>query len=248
MNITEIESLPEAEAKNLAEESAVIKGYNIYFVDLGGYYGYSVLFYKNNHAIYHANDYELHHKGRSKEELRTMYEKRANNIMFTDDEIISPIKTYDEYNTKRNFLHNYYAMSEDYISIFHLTGTTEEEAIRKKKLNTEYKYFNAVGFCYMKDKAFVDHHMWLLEQLVGQEEKRNNDYEYLKAAFMYEMYNHEYAINYYQRNWDTLSCFGDIEFVDSDDMHEYFKQLGFNDVQKKAYIDARREVLAKEYA
>jgi hypothetical protein len=64
MNITEIESLPEAEAKNLAEESAVIKGYNVYFVDLGGYYGYSVLFYKNNHAIYHANDYELHHKDR----------------------------------------------------------------------------------------------------------------------------------------------------------------------------------------
>lgn len=56
------------------------------------------------------------------------------------------------------------------------------------------------------------------------------------------MYNYEYAINSYQRNYDTLSAFGNVKWHgDNDDPEDYFKDLNFTETQKNAYYAARKQ-------
>lgn len=66
------------------------------------------------------------------------------------------------------------------------------------------------------------------------------DYEFAKDAFKYEMNNHEYHINYYQGDWDTMSCFIDIEFKD-EGTEGYLARSGWDEQTKKAYRDAKNE-------
>lgn len=65
-------------------------------------------------------------------------------------------------------------------------------------------------------------------------------------AFMYEMGNHEYHINY-EGDWDVLSCFGlndnVCEYEDSKDVDEYMDAMGLSPVTKAAYHDARGDFL-----
>ena len=58
------------------------------------------------------------------------------------------------------------------------------------------------------------------------------------------MANHEYAINW-QGNWDVLSCFGKIRYVENDDFNSYFRQLNFKPVQIKAFLAARCEYMRR---
>lgn len=48
-------------------------------------------------------------------------------------------------------------------------------------------------------------------------------------AFVYEMCNHEYAINYYQGDWDVCSCFCKCEYGDDKDWRDYLKEGGYGD-------------------
>lgn len=72
------------------------------------------------------------------------------------------------------------------------------------------------------------------------------DYEHAYDAFMYEMGNHEYHINW-QGDWDVLSCFGlddDVcEYEDGKDVDEYMDAMGLSPVTKAAYHDARGDFL-----
>ena len=62
-DIHRIEALSEHEAQTMALDTEAIKAHSVYFVDFGGYFGYSCLVFRNGHHIYYANDYELHHSG-----------------------------------------------------------------------------------------------------------------------------------------------------------------------------------------
>lgn len=72
------------------------------------------------------------------------------------------------------------------------------------------------------------------------------DYEQAYDAFMYEMGNHEYHINY-DGDWDVLSCFGlndnVCEYEDGKDVDEYMDAMGLSPVTKAAYHDARGDFL-----
>lgn len=72
------------------------------------------------------------------------------------------------------------------------------------------------------------------------------DYEQAYDAFMYEMGNHEYHINY-EGDWDVLSCFGlndnVCEYEDGKDVDEYMGAMGLSPVTKAAYHDARGDFL-----
>ena len=72
------------------------------------------------------------------------------------------------------------------------------------------------------------------------------DYEQAYDAFMYEMGNHEYHINY-DGDWDVLSCFGlddDVcEYEDGKGAEEYMDAMGLSPVTKAAYHDARGDFL-----
>lgn len=67
--------------------------------------------------------------------------------------------------------------------------------------------------------------------------------DFAVSAFYYEMANHEYHINSYQGNYDVISCFGDIEYDESDDYREYFRQLGWSESLKASFLKARRKFL-----
>lgn len=69
--------------------------------------------------------------------------------------------------------------------------------------------------------------------------KLMRDAEFAEDAFLYEMNNHEYGINC-QANYDVLSCFGTIEWVESDNPKEYFEQLGFEKENRNAFMRARK--------
>ena len=242
-NIDSIDDMTEEMAKEIAIESMEIKGHNIYFVDFGDRFGYSKLVFKNGHHIYHANDYELHHrgnswcKGKTREELREWYIQGANNILFTEEELGEPLKDYQEYSRKRHFLHNYYGMQVDYVSIFCCNPTEQQQKEFEKK--TKDMIYNPIAFAYMSDAEFVKHHIELLNILEKAKEDTDNNYEYLKNAYLYEMHNHEYGINW-QADYDTLSAFGNIQYHGGD-MNAYFEELNFTELQKQAYLDARKQ-------
>ena len=237
-NIDNIQALIETEAQAMALETMQIKEHNIYFVDFEGYFGYSCLVFKNNHHIYYANDYQLHHsKEDRKEELKQIYIEGLNNKIFTESEIAEPLKDYDEYRRKSYFIHNYYGMRVDYISIW---GNPKDHPNFEEEVSG--MTYNPVAFSYMSDADFVKHHIELLETLEKAKAETSGNYEYLKKAFLYEMYNHEYGINW-QADWDVLSCFGKIEYRSESDeaLEKYFTELNFTEVQKRAYLDARSQ-------
>ena len=236
-NIGDIENITEKEVQEMSIEKMKIKEHNIYFVDFGGYFGYSKLVFKNGHHIHYANDYELHHKGKTKEELREWFIKGANNILFTEEEIAEPFTNYDEYNRKRHFLHNYYGMRTDSVSIFCCNPTEQQQ--KEFELKTKNMTYNPVAFAYMPDAEFVKHHIELLKTLEIAKNEASKNYEYLKSAYLYEMHNHEYGINW-QADYDVLSCFGNVEYHDTD-LNTYFDELKFTDLQKQAYLDARKQ-------
>lgn len=238
--IREIEAITENQAREMSSDMMVIKEHNIYFIDFGGYFKYSFLVFKNNHHIYHANDYELHHKGKTQEELKALYINKANNILFTEEEIMGPIKDYEEYVRKDDFLHNYYTQRADYISCFGIFDTKEEEKAHEEKVKG--LTLNRVGFCYMADKEFVKHHVALHKQLEIAKAKMQDDYDFLKDAFLKEMYNYEYPINW-QGNYDVLSCFGNITYNSEDNFDKYFDELDFTETQRRAYVSARSQCL-----
>lgn len=240
MNIDEIEELTEKQAKEMALEHIKVKGHDIYFVNLGEYFGYSVLVFLNGGYLYHANDYELHHHKKTESELRELYLEEMNNILFEENEF-NKISSYDDYQRKSRYLVNHYAMQKQpYISYF-FYGTEEERARRKEIIKNMYD--NKIGLCYMDDEQFIKKHYELWNNLQNEVEKLEKNYKYLKSAFIYEMGNHEYQINY-QGDYDVLSCFGNIRYNDSlNELDIYFRQLGFNETQKKAYLDAQKEYL-----
>ncbi len=196
-NISTIEALTENEARDLAVEHVILKEHDIYFVDFGGYFGYSYLVFKDGHSIHYANDYELHHKGKSKEDLR-----------------------------------------KDRVSIFGINRTGEQQAEFERKISS--MVYDPVAFAYYDDKDFVNHHIDLYNNLEKLLDSMEENYEYWKSAFLYEIYNNEYIYNW-QADFDVLSCFGSLKYSEDAGYMKYMEQLGFNDVKKMAYIEALKE-------
>lgn len=242
VTIHDIESMTEPEAKSLALEELTIKGYSVYLIDFTGYFGYSACVFKNGKHIYYANDYELHHRGKTHEELRAMYIKALNGKLFTEEELAEPLKSYDEYKAKSAFLTNYYHMDRDYISCFHICHNEAEEKVYQESIAG--LYLNPVSFCYMADLDFIHHQAALKAKLEERYAETETDFEYQKSAFLYEMYNHEYGINF-QADWDVLNCFTTVPYKDAG-TEWYLAQTDFTDVQKDAYREAKREYFRRE--
>ena len=243
-NIKEIESLSEDKAKEMAIETMVIKSHNIYFVDFKGYFGYSALVFKNNHQIYHANDYELHWsslKG-EREKLKEQFIKGLNRKLYTEEELGEPIKDYDDYTAKAYYLRNYYILQIDYITAWCI-GDKEQEELKKK---VKDMVFNPISFCYVnkKDVPFCKRQAELLCKLETLKDESEKSFDYMKDAFLKEMYNHEYCINW-DADVDTLSAFGNIprEVTWNSDytLNDLFDALKFTDTQREAYKAARRQ-------
>ena len=249
-NIHDIESMTEEAAFIYAEDTAIIKEHDIYFVDFGGYFGFSALVFYDAKHIYYANDYQLHHKkiiwhedGTStsedytKEELKDLYIEALNNKLFTDEELSEPLKSYEEYQRKDYYIRNYYGMRQEYISMFFI-GTDEERA--KIQELTSKMYFSPISFSYYCNPEFPEKIERLHKALEEQKADTVNNYEYQKRAFKHEAYNHEYGISW-DADYNTLSAFGNIKYKSDATLTDYFDQLNFNEIQRRAYRDAIRE-------
>lgn len=58
------------------------------------------------------------------------------------------------------------------------------------------------------------------------------DRDFAISAFRYEMDNHEYAINYYQGDWEVIGCFSSkpLEFSDDKNYKDYLYEAGMEDL------------------
>ncbi len=240
-NIDNIQSLTESDAFTIFEEMQVIKGHKIYFVDFGGYFGFSALVFLNGGHIYYANDYELHHNGKDRSWLRDWYVETLTNKLFTEAELVTPSADYTEQEKKEHYLRNYYIMQFPYVSMFHICHNEHEETLYKNRVSGMIA--NPISFCYM-DPVYKDVIQHQHELFTAMQDAKNgvvNDFEYQKKAFLHEMYNHEYGINW-QADYDVISCFGRIADRRSlSDLSGMFEDAGFTEVQKRAYLAARSQ-------
>ena len=197
MNITGIENLTYEEAKNNALESMNIKDHDCFLIDFGGYFGYSALVFKNNKHIYHANDYELHHRHLVKEKghnaLREYYIKEMNGKLYTDAEMMEEPTSYNEYEKKNHFLRNYYIMRYNHESIFFI-GTDAECEERQRKIEKNYPYYNSISFCYVSDPEIINTQKKYLEILQNAYERLQNNLEVFRKMVRKELANHEACI------------------------------------------------------
>jgi hypothetical protein len=240
-SINDIESLTETQAKALASETLNIKGYKVYLIDFSGYFGFSACVFGNSHHIYYANDYELHHKGKSHTELKEWYIETLNNKLFTDEEIKSPIKNYQDYNKKDYYIRNYIPQKFDHESMFGIYHTQAEADKAHKETLKEYPYPCHACFSYFKDPKIGQYIVDLLTALEYSRAALENDFEYWKSAIKYEMYNHEYAINY-QAEYDVINCFGRVAWLgDFTSLETWLNKSTLNETQKKAYRAALAE-------
>ena len=239
--LKDIEALTEEQAYKLSEDTMLIKGHDIYFIDFPGYFGYSVCVFCNNHHIYYADDYELHYKGKSHKELKDWYIKTLAHKLYTEEELAEPITNYYDYEAKRYFLQNYYGMREDYISAFIINSTEKEEKAFERKVAK--MHYNPVCYCYHKDKEFVQKCVNLRVALTKAKNDTLDNFEYWKDAIYQEMCNHEYGINW-QRDYDTLSAFKNVNWYREDydsNLEKMFNDVGFNKIQREAYMAAREK-------
>ena len=244
-NIDMIQGMNEDEARAMALMTKQIKGHSVYFVDFGGYFKYSALVFAEGRHIYYANEYELHytHMNYSRERLHKYFVKKLTGKLFTEDEITGAIRTYDEYRSKSNYLHNYYGMRRENVTIFAINPSANEREAFKQR--TASMMYDPVCFAYFDDVAFVEHHVELDIALEKSWLEHKDDFDVMKSAFISEMFNHEYAINW-QGDWDVLSVWGNIEYYrggPEQELQSYFDQLKFTDTQRRAYLAARKEYL-----
>ena len=146
---------------------------------------------------------------------------------------------YQDKQAKEYYIRNYYGLRQDHISMFFCGSDSEREKLRKK---TETMIFSPVFCAYYnkKDADFVKRGEELLATLEKAEPKKDNA-EYWESAFLREMFNHEYGINW-QADFDVCSCFGNCSSVKNiDDLNALFDACNFSDVQRAAYMAARHE-------
>lgn len=207
MNIKEIESLTYDEVKNIALDHIVIKDHDCFFVDLGKYFGYSVLIFKNKKHVYYANDYQLHHPATNIQELKEKYIKHLNESLFLDSDFLLSVSTYDEYQRRNNYLLNYYSQRYDNLSMYYCGFTPDKKKEAEfEKLKKEYKYFSTVCFCYFKDKKIVDtlaKYKIILENSFSEMKKTDDEF---RKMIRKELANHEFCIM--QDPTDTLDSLG----------------------------------------
>lgn len=74
------------------------------------------------------------------------------------------------------------------------------------------------------------------------------DRDFAISAFRYEMDNHEYAINYYQGDWDVISCFTSkrLEFSDDKNYKDYLYDAGLEDLIPEYQIARAAHMKAAE--
>ena len=236
--IRDIEKLTQGQLESFAEMTHdVIKGHDVYFGEFGRF-GYSAIVCADGAHLKYANEYQLHYpesRYPDRGSLHKRFVEVLNGKLFTEDELRETSESFDELTRKRYYLQNIYDDKRENQSIF---GDAAEWYEREKAEGRKLPFSPVgLGYYHWYDQWFVDH----MNELKTALEAANNplrDYEHAKAAFKYEMYNHEYPINW-QGDWDVINCFCKVEY---DGYGGEIEQTGWSDEIKRAYRDAAHEV------
>ncbi len=244
MTIHEIEALTQKQAEKMALSKKTIKEHEVYFVNTDDYFGYSALVFKNGRMIKYANLYQLHYPSKKPEELEAYFTEILEHKLFTDDEF-DTVGDYDDYTKKSYFLQNYMIEQIPNVSIFQFFENEDEKKAHLRKVKK--MIYNDVSYCYIakEDLPFLERQQKLKQRLETAREMHETDYDYQYKAFLKEMYNHEYAINW-QGDYDVMNAFGNVGWHE-DDLDAYFEELSFNETKKRAYMDAREKCLAASW-
>ena len=98
----------------------------------------------------------------------------------------------------------------------------------------------SIGYGGFMPKADVPRLKAYLDQSSAEEAEAMKDAEFAYGAFLYEIGNHEYHINW-QSDWDVFSCFGHVEYGEDKGAGAYMDDLGFEPQTKAAFYRARKE-------
>ena len=182
------------EAKAMAQEEIQIKGHDCFLINFNNS-ELSILVYKDGKHIYYVDDFGCLHdhlvKEKGIEALRQYYIDKMNNILFTDEELMDEVTSYDEYRRKDHFLRNYWIMRYDYTSIFAISEEDKKEVERGKKI---HPYYCAVCFCHVGDPAICDQANMYRDHLQKAYEKLLQSDDEFRRMVSYELSNHEACI------------------------------------------------------
>lgn len=132
-----------------------------------------------------------------------------------------------------------------------------KEALEKRGIDTEgmelgalakkyvYRFGDTGGF-YLKTDAQVVREYLQRDHAKELGELMENDLDFAREAFVYEMENHEYPINW-QGDWDVCTCFGNVEYDEMKDGTDYLLEMGYSPDVVNVYREARREVMSRDY-
>jgi len=113
----------------------------------------------------------------------------------------------------------------------------EERGLTENDTDKIYRLGDSGGFYLRADspiiKAFFEKDGDDLRELM-------KDHDFAVSAFRYEMDNHEYAINYYQGDWEVVGCFSKkpLEYGDDKNYKDYLYEAGLEDLIPE-YQEAR---------
>jgi hypothetical protein len=237
LSIYDIEGWSADFIANLDGEHINVKGHDVCLIDLGGRWGYSALVCADGKHIKYANEYELHYphyKDRGRDALRKRYIELLNEKLFTEDEIVQPSDDYNERQAKVGYLVNYYSYRRD---CWHFIGE------RPSWYGDHVTCCPGCYVMYRKEDSDFARHIQDLYDAFSVANDPLRDYEHAYKAFLYEMYNHEYAISW-QGDWEVIRCFANVDGYSADDM---LQKTGWSDEIKRAYRDASRKAMNVEY-
>jgi len=124
-----------------------------------------------------------------------------------------------------------------------------EEEMNKRGLTLNdtdkiYRLNNLGGF-YLKSDADVIRAFFKRDKYSELRNLMENEDGFAYEAFEYEMYNHEYPINW-EGDYDVCSIFGDCEYGDGKDWVDYLREGGYSNKVMKEFNRAAKAVRAND--
>lgn len=121
-----------------------------------------------------------------------------------------------------------------------------EEQMKKRGLTSKdtdkiCRLGNVNGGFFLKSDAdiirawFNEDHSKILHDRMESSQK------FAREAFVYEMYNHEYPINW-EGDYEVCSVFGSCKFSESKTGSDYLREMGYSDKVIKIYNESAEKV------
>lgn len=145
-------------------------------------------------------------------------------------------KNYEDYRAKTqkefNALPIFFAFSDKQFKV-----AMEARGLKETDTDKIYRLGDGFGGFYLKSDADI------IRNYINKPDElpdlmKNKDFAI--SAFLYEMRNHEYAING-QGAYDVCSCFGHCRYGENKGYTDYLKEIGYSDDIITCYKEARKQ-------